>query len=253
MSKYARKEQVLEYIKGKKVCSIDELLDKFSVSVSTIHRDLNTLEREGRINKFYGKVTIKEESELYNSRIKLNVELKQRIAGKALQFVRNGDCIFLDNSTTAYYLADALCQSSIRNLLVVSNSALMIELFLNNNNIDFVSTGGKLHKDFNSFVGPQALKSIDDFNGTFFFFSTLSISLDGGISDVFSPDEIGVKKRMFENAKRSILLVDSTKFGKSSTVKCFDLQDVELIITDSSMNLPIIEEFQKIGVKLITA
>ncbi len=253
MSRYARKEQVLEYIKVKKVCPIEELLDKFSVSISTIHRDLNALEREGRINKFYGKVTIKEESELYNSRIKINVNLKRRIARRALEFVRNGDCIFLDNSTTAYYLAEALCASSIQDLIVVSNSALVIELFLKNKNIDFVSTGGKLNKDFNSFVGPQALTSIDDFNGTLFFFSTLSISMDGGISDVFSPDEISVKDKMFKNAKRSILLVDSTKFGKSSTVKWFDLNDIELIITDSNMNPQQITEFQKIGVQLVTA
>jgi len=253
MGKHERKEEILEHISHKRVCSVDELQDRFSVSLSTIHRDLNLLEREGRINKFYGKVTIKEESELFRSRIRVNVDLKRRIARKALSFIENGDCVFLDNSTTTYYLAEALCQSSYRNVMVVSNSALVIDLFLKDEHIGFVSTGGKLNKDFDSFVGPQALKTVDDFNGNKYFFSTLSVSKYGGISDVYSPDEIAVKTKMYRNAREAILLVDSTKFGRTSTVKWFELRDVKNIITDSKIEEQTLNEFRKMGINIVVA
>ncbi len=253
MSKYLRKEEVLSYIDERKVCSIDELQEKFDVSVSTIHRDLNILEREGRINKFYGKVTIKEEKDLYRSRIQVNVDLKRRIARKALEFINNGDCIFLDNSTTTYYLAEALCESAFRDILVVSNSALVIDLFLKNKNIDFVSTGGKLNKDFDSFIGPHALRAIENFNGNVYFFSTSCISIEGGISDVFSPDEISVKTKMFMNAKKSILLVDSTKFGKASTLKWFEMKDIHHIITDGKFPSDTVREFRESGIDIVVA
>lgn len=253
MGKYLRKEEVLDYIKEKRVCLIDELQEKFVVSLSTIHRDLNILEREGRINKFYGQVTIKEEKDLFRSRINVNVDLKRRIAKKAIEFVENGDCLFLDNSTTIYYFAEALCESSFQNIIVVSNSALILDLFLKNKNIDFVSTGGKLNKDFDSFVGPQALRAIEDFNGNKCFFSTLSISIEGGVSDVFSPDEISIKTKMFKRANRSFLLVDSTKVGKVSTIKWFDLKDIEYIITDIKIPDDQLRSFREAGINFILA
>ena len=251
MKKHFRKEEVLDYVKDRGVCSVEELQTRFAVSISTIHRDLNILEREGRINKFYGKVTIKDESELYRSRINVNVELKRRIARRALDFINNGDCVFIDNSTTTYYLAEALCESSFQDILVVSNSALVVDLFLKNKNIGFISTGGKLNKDFDSFIGPQAIRTIDDFNGNKYFFSSRSISIDGGVSDVYSPDELAVKNRMYGNARESFLLVDSTKFRMVSTVKCFDLKDVQNIITDSNIPVDVLREYRDLGFDVI--
>jgi DeoR/GlpR family transcriptional regulator of sugar metabolism len=253
MKKHFRKEEVLDYIKDRGVCSVDELQTRFAVSISTIHRDLNILEREGRIDKYYGKVTIKDESVLYRSRIRVNVELKRRVAQKALDYIENGDCLFLDNSTTTYYLAEALCESSFQDILVVSNSALVIDLFLKTKSIGFVSTGGKLNKDFDSFVGPQALRTINEFNGDKYFFSTSSISFEGGVSDVYSPDEIAVKNRMYRNARESYMLIDSTKFGQVSTVKWFELKDVRNIVTDNNAPNDTLQEFRDMGLNMIVA
>ena len=251
MSKYLRKEEILEYIKDKKVCTADELEGKFNISISTVHRDLNILEREGSISKFYGKVTVNEEKSLFKSRININIDLKRRIAQKAMEFIENGDCIFLDNSTTVYYLAEALCKSSFKNILVISNNAFISNLFLNNENIDLVSTGGKLNKELNCFAGPQAIKSIDNFNGNNFFLSTSCISIEGGISDIFYPDAIDVKTKMLQKSKESYLLVDSTKFGKISASKWFELKDVNHIITDSNILNEQLREFKNAGVDLI--
>jgi DeoR/GlpR family transcriptional regulator of sugar metabolism len=253
MTRYTRKEEIITHIKEKRVCAVEELQEKFAVSLSTIHRDLNLLEREGRINKYYGKVTLKEEKDFFHSRIKVNVELKRKMAKKALEFVENSDCIFLDNSTTVYYLAESLCTSFFKDVLVVSNSALTMELFLKNKYIDFVSTGGKLDKDFYCFVGPQALKALDDFNGNKFFFSTLSISPEGGISDIYFPDEISIKNKMHEKAQKSFLLVDSTKFGKVSTIKWFELRDVGHIITDSGISEEHLQRFRDMEIDIIVA
>ena len=69
-----------------------------------------------------------------------------------------------------YYLAEALCESAFRDILVVLKSTLVIDLFIKNKNNDFVSTGGKLNKDFDSFIVPQSLRAIENFNGNVYFF-----------------------------------------------------------------------------------
>ena len=252
MIQYIRKEEIIEYLKEKKVCSIEELQEKYTVSISTIHRDLNLLEREGRINKYYGKVAIKTEQNFYKSRIDVNVELKRGIAQKALSFIESGDCIFLDNSTTVYYLAEALCRSSFKNIIVVSNSAFISDLFFNTTDIDFIALGGKLHKDLNCYIGADAERVIKKFNGNKYFFSTSSISIAGGISDIYVPDENIIKVIMNKYSKVSYLLVDSTKFGKESTIKWFEISDVDHVITDSNLAKDQLRQFQTRGVEIIT-
>ncbi len=251
MSKHLRKEKILNYIEEKNVCSVEELLKVFKISMSTLHRDLNSLDREGRIDKFYGKVAVTEKKSLFKSRINVNVDLKIKIAKKAIQFINNGDCIFLDNSTTAYYLAKEICNSFYKNLLVISNNGFISDLFLNNNNIDFLITGGSLNKKLNCYVGPQAIRSINDFNANIFFLSTSDVSVKGEISDIFFPDVIDVKRRMLKNSKTSYLLVDSTKFGKISTAKWLNLKEVDHIITDSKISQREKENFKNKGIKLI--
>ena len=253
MSKYHRKEQILDYITRNNSSSIEELMKHFSVSVSTIHRDLNMLEREGRIEKEYGRAMLKEEKVLYRSRIDVNVELKKRIARKALQFIDNGDCIFLDNSTTCYYLAEALCRSSFSNILVISNSAFLSDLFLKNQNIELVITGGMLNKELNCFIGPQTIKTIDAFNGNKYFLSSSYISIRGGVSDIYHIDVIEVKLKMLQKSKESFLMIDSTKFGKIGASKYFELGDMDHIITDSKILESEVQAFKKTGIELIIA
>ena len=49
-----------------------------------------------------------------------------------MEFVEDGDCIFIDNSTTCYYFAEALSESNYRNIVLVTNSGIIPELFINN-------------------------------------------------------------------------------------------------------------------------
>ena len=252
MGKVRRKEDIYAFIMREKICSIESLLNEFDVSVSTIHRDLNVLEREGRISKFHGRVTIKEDDYSIESRMRVNIDLKQRIAGKALSFIESGDCLFFDDSTTVYQLARALCESNIRNVTVVSNGTRLLDLFLKTKNIDFFSTGGKLNDNFDNFIGPQALRTIEDFNGSKYFFSTSYISVEGGVSDLFSPDEMAIKTKMFEKSRETFLLADSTKFGKTSVVKLFDVNGIDHIISDSALHPDQRRRFEEAGIGLIT-
>jgi DeoR/GlpR family transcriptional regulator of sugar metabolism len=235
MNTQLRKDEIFEYVKEKRVSSIEELQEKFSLSLSTLHRDLNILQKEGRINKFYGKVAITVEQNFFNARKNINVELKKRIAKKALEFVNEGDCIFFDNSTTVYYLADVLCNCSKKNIVVVSNSAFISELFLSNKNINYVSTGGILNKELNCYVGPHAVSVINDFNANKFFLSCSGISVEASVSDIYIPDEQVLKLKMHEKSKESYLLADSSKIGKTSVIKWFELCDMDCIVTDAHM------------------
>jgi len=232
MNRSTRIDELFEYIKQNKVYEIQELQQLFDISLATLHRDLSVLRNEGKIEKYYGKVAIKVEQNYFNLRKDVNVDLKKRVAQQAFGFINEGDCLFLDNSTTVYYLTMLLCESALHNVVVVSNSAFISELFLGDKNISFVSTGGILNTDLNCFVGTHALDVIDDFNANKYFFSCSGLSSEAGISDIYVPDEFFIKKKMLKKSKESFLLVDSTKIGKTSIIKWFDIDAVDYIITD---------------------
>jgi DeoR family myo-inositol catabolism operon transcriptional repressor len=253
MDKFIRKEEIFGFIKENRICAVDELQRKYAISLSTLHRDLNELLREGRITKYYGKVAVTEEQNFFNARRTVNVELKKRIAQKALEFVTEGDCLFLDNSTTVYYLAELLCLSPLRNVVVISNSAFISDLFLANKNVDFVSTGGKLNKELNCYVGTHALHVIDDFNASKYFFSCSGLSVEGGISDIYIPDEQAIKDRMREKSRETFLLVDSSKIGRTSVIKWFEPNEVDHIITDNSIDGEILALIARSNPSLIVA
>ncbi len=256
MLQQTRKEEIIRLLQEKKEYLVEDLCKKFSVSLSTIHRDLNELEREGRIKKIHGGVLLNviEDIETRNTiRLKTNIDLKKRIANKALEFVNNGDCIFVDNSTTCYYFAKAIAESKIQDLLIITNSYLIPGLFTRNENIQVVSTGGYLLKEFNCFVGPMAITTIDKFNGDKFFLSTAAISIEGQLSDTFRPESDEIKREMYKRSRESICLVDSTKFGKIGQNRVFLISEINVIITDNSCSQETREEFIKIGKELVIA
>ena len=95
--------------------------------------------------------------------------------------------------------------------------------------------------------------AIEHFNGNKYFLSSASISIEGGISDIYVPEENVIKIKMHNFSKESFLLVDSTKFGKESTVKWFNTNDMDHIITDKGIDGKYIDQCQEKGIDLIIA
>ncbi|MCL5771284.1 MAG: DeoR/GlpR family DNA-binding transcription regulator [Actinobacteria bacterium] len=251
-----RKEEIIKLLKENKEYRIDKLCEYFGISLSSIHRDLNELKREGRIKKLHGIILpniIKDIETKNEIRLRTNIDLKKRITQKALEFVENDDCIFIDNSTTCYYFAEALSESNFRNLVIVTNSCIVPELFVNNEFIQVVSTGGLLLKELNCYVGPCAIDAINKFNGNKFFFSVAAISIKGELSDIYKPDADAVKREMLKKSENHICLIDSSKFNNTGQSIVFSLSEVDKLITDNDCDAQTREELISNGVELIIA
>jgi len=256
MLQTTRKEKIISLLQENKEYEIDKLCKYFDVSLATVHRDLNELEREGRVKKVHGGVLLNviEDIETRNIiRLRTNVKLKKKIAIKALEFVENGDCIFLDNSTTCYYFAKELSESKFTDIVIVTNSYLIPGLFIKKEDIQIVSTGGVLLRELNCFVGSCAIAAINEFNGNKFFLSTAAISIKGELSDIYRPDPDEVKRAMFKKSKEHICLVDSSKFGHIGQSKVFSLSEMDKIITDNNCNKGKRRDFANVGKELIIA
>ena len=249
----SRKDKILELLKKNKGYSTKRLSNSLDIPISTIHRDLNELAEEDKIIKTYGGVKIKLDN-VFANRLELNSEKKIEIAKKSLELINDGDSLFLDNSTTCYYLAREISISDFKNLVIITNSYLIPGLFNHRDDMRVISTGGDYFSSHECFAGSITLQTIREFNGNISFFSISAISIEMGLSDIPNDLMIGdFKKEMAARSKENICLVDSTKFNKIAPRKFYSINDVDKIITDSGIDEETIKSFEKINKEILIA
>ena len=230
-----RLEIIKEIVKQDKKLYVSKLSEKFDVTEETIRRDLEKLEKEGLVTRTYGGAILnndkKNEERKFFKRESGNEDLKKAIALKALDYITPGITLAADSSTT---VTEVL--SSIRDrddITVITNSVEgLIEL--SDSNINVLATGGILKHNLKSLQGSIAKSTILNYNVDIAFLSCKAIDMKKGIMDC-NESESELKKLMRKQADKTVLLIDHTKFNKSSFIKVFDFKDIDMIITDECL------------------
>ena len=226
-----RQEKILDILREQKSCSVAYLAKELRYSEPTIRRDLTVLSNEMKIKKTFGGAVFldKYPSAIPNKvRLKENLALKDRIAAHASRLIEDNMTLFLAESTTVERLLPYL--HSHKGLTVITNS-VEIPLKLSATDINVFSTGGKLLHNSNSYVGEFARKMIQGMNADLMFFSVRGLSERGKLTTSSTDDD--VISAMMENAKKTCLLIDSSKFGNVYPYTLCKINEVDTIVTDS--------------------
>ena len=156
---------IVDYVKAKKRCTLAHLMQKFKVSSATIHRDVAELVAAGHLERVRGGVAFFPRTEAaptafgtFHDRASVNREAKERIAARALEYVTEGDILFLDSSSTTAALASAIAARAFTNITLVTNSVAIMENFHKMpRNYVLIALGGNYDPQLNSFLGSSAL------------------------------------------------------------------------------------------------
>ena len=233
--KTVQEKNVLEILETQQYASVDELAAALCVSTSTIRRTLETLQQKGLVTRTHGGVKINSDNNFspsFTFRIHQNSFEKKKIALSAIKLIKNGDIIFLDGSTSAFYIAEYL--KEFENIRVITNGIDTLSL-LSKNKILAYSTGGQVSSENPSvLVGRYAEDMICNFHADIAFFSAQAMDNDGEIYDCFE-DEIFLRRAMIKNAKTKVFLCDNTKVGKTSSYHLCSLKDVDYIASNLSL------------------
>jgi len=232
MLKNEREQEILSALRSAGYLSVRQLSQSLYISESTVRRVLTALEREGYIRRSYGGAEILTRHSYapsFNARTHQNPEAKKIIARKAAGLVSDGSIVFLDQSSTAFYLALELL--SKRTLTVMTNNTEILSL-LAQTDFTVLSSGGRLcESNRMCLVDAEAERSFRSIYADLAFFSTKSLSADGIISDC-NREEISVRNAMLHNAARKIFLCDSTKLDTRSAYRQCTLEDVDHLISE---------------------
>lgn len=233
------------------VVSVSKLAAEIGVTEETIRRDLEKLERREALRRTHGGAVSIDETTYELSlekRKATNVPEKQKLAIIAANLVFSGDTIFLDASTTTFFMAKEL--KKLKNITVITNSLRVATELSRCEHIKVISVGGIMSPN-QSFVGSLAEKCIrENYFANKMFFSAKGIAPDIGILES-NESECGIKQNMLMNSKTKYFICDSAKIGMVSFAKLASLQDIDGLITDAELD----DEFKLIlkenGVTLI--
>ena len=230
--KDTQEREILDILRSRKRADIDELASLLYVSTSTVRRKLTALQQKGLITRTHGGAQINDECDFFPSftfRSHQNCLEKKKIALTAIKLVKNGDLIFLDGSTSAFFIAEYL--TSFKNIKVVTNGIDTLSL-LSRNKISAYSTGGLISPVNGSvLIGKHAEHTIEQFHADIAFVSAQSVGSDGEIYDCFE-DENALRNVMRSHAAKSVFLCDGTKFGRSSQYRLCSLGEFDCMVCD---------------------
>ncbi len=218
------------------VLKVTDLARQYNLSASTVRRKLDELEKDGLITRTHGGVKSVEDDLTVTSfatRVHTNVAEKRRIALKAIKLIREGDVIFLDASSTTYFLTEYLNEFS--KIKVITNGIDTLAA-LAAKGISAYSTGGKVSRESPSvLVGQFARNAVYGVHADVAFFSVHGINENGEIFDTNqSCNEI--TSCMIKCSDKVVCLCDNTKIGKSGAFKVCDVSDVDYVVCDRDVS-----------------
>jgi DeoR/GlpR family transcriptional regulator of sugar metabolism len=195
--------------------TVAEVEARFGVSAMTARRDLADLERRGIARRTHGGAVLPTASaheDSFARRLTVDTAAKQRLAGVATESLSSGETVFLDSSTTSYFVARRMIESGLAATVLTNSLPIMELLFEEGRNLELISMGGSLRRLTRSFVGPAAVRTIQTYFADRLFLSVKGITEAGALTDA-DPLEAEVKRTMIEQAGESTVLVDASKFG----------------------------------------
>ena len=231
-----RQKRILQHINDNGVAHVADLSREFNVTEETIRRDMAKLETKGLLVKTYGGAISPTGSSTdfsLEKRKRLNNESKIKIAKRAVNFISEGDTIFLDASTTTLALAREM--KSIKDITVITNSLLAVNELIGCEGIKVIGTGGFAGTN-QSFVGNAAEECIlKNYFADKVFFSSKGVSAEGGILES-NEFECGVKRAMIKNSSVKFYLCDKDKIGSAGYLRLAEFSELDFLITDGRID-----------------
>ena len=250
--KVERRAQIADLINQQRTITNAELMERFGISIETVRRDLDYLEKQGVLRKVYGgavvNVSLNTEAE-YASRSKTNLPQKNAIAKEAAALICPGDGVYLGVGTTVQAMVRYM--KNIPNLTVFTNALRTAVELSDIPGCTVIVPGGQLREKELTLSGYPSQENLALFNVDKAFIGIGGIT-EAGVTD-FHMDEASIHRQLIANARQAIVLADSEKLGTRAVVNVCALEQVDMIITDSGAPKHLVKELEQAGVRVVIA
>ncbi len=248
-----RQQEILRRARLAGRVDVVTLAAELDVTTETIRRDLTSLERAGVLRRVHGGAIPVERlgfEPALAARDEVMTAEKERIAKAALAELPEDGSVIIDAGTTTGRLVQVLPLD--RELTVVVNSPPLATALAARANLNVIMLGGRLRGKTLATVDDWALRPLDRLNGDVAFMATNGCSLARGLTTP-DPAEAAIKRAMVGAAQRSVLLADHTKFGNTYLATFAELSEIDVLITDTGLDVALAADVAAAGPEVIRA
>ena len=246
---------ILELLEKRGALTAREAAAALDVSAPTIRREFKRLADSGTVRRVHGRIEQIDPEHDTSLPLALRRQwftvVKERLARRVAQELPESGAIFVDGGSTTAHLAMFLDSPKLR---IITNSlalnALFMEKFPLSGGPEVMLTGGVVDRKSAILLGPEAERCVRNFCAECAVIS--GTALDGEFLYDNQDAAAALQNLMIANAKRTIVVADSSKLGKSAMCRSERVEKISLVVTDFNPEThDTVAELRRRGVKVI--
>ena len=234
--------------------TVTELADAFSVSADTVRRDLDLLAKRGAVARTYGGAVtmagLATTDTSFSDRSLVHRDEKQRIAAAAAMRIADGETVILNGGTTTLAVARAL--GVRRNLTIVTNHLRVPAALPPGAVRDVYLLGGSCRLASHVTIGPVTFPGTEGISADVAVIGVGGVAARAGLTTT-NLQEAQMMAEMIASAQRTIVVADSSKFGRSAFAHITRLDGIEILITDRPPEPDLHDALAAASVELVVA
>ncbi|MBT0669826.1 DeoR/GlpR transcriptional regulator [Novosphingobium profundi] len=245
-----RRARILEIARSAGRVEVDDLAARLDVTPQTIRKDLNVLAQQALLSRVHGGAVVTSGviNLEYDTRRAVASDAKARIGAAAASLIPDGASLFINIGTTTEAVAANFAHH--RNLMVISNNLNVVDTLSAHPALDLVCVGGKVRTGDRAIVGALAMRFIENFRVDYALIGISALAPDGSLLD-FAIDEVEVSQTIIRNARKVILVADSSKVGRSAPVRVCGMEAIDFFVSDTISDPDLRHACERGGVTVI--
>lgn len=246
-----RRNKIVEIVNKQGKVRVNQLSKMFDISEVTIRNDLAKLESMGMLERVHGGAVSTYRAYYRMSvvdRMKTNENEKRNIAKKVASMISDYETLMISSGTTSLYVLEEL--KGLKDLTIVTNAVYFSQEVANLRDFNIILLGGILEPKDQLTYGDDVINQLKRYKADKLILSVDGVSSEDGIS-TYHYLESEINRQMIARAKKTIVVADYTKIGRTSFAHISPLEDIDILVTNHNANEDDIQEIKDRGVEVI--
>ena len=246
-----RRREILNILDKEGKARVTSLARRFSISEVTIRNDLTEMEKEGLLERVHGGAVSTYKTYYRKNiveRLQTNMEEKLRIAAGVVEFIDDGDTLLLNSGTTTMYVVQKL--KNKKGLTILTNSIeIAYEAGMNGSNIQVLLLGGNINHQFRFTYGDDTIQQLKKYKADKLILAADGVNAVEGITTHYHL-EAEVARVMIERVKKTIVVADYTKIGRTGFACIAAADRIDCLVTDNNAPKDEISALGEMGIEV---
>lgn len=250
--KIRRRDLIQQVVQERGGVSVGALAEMLGVSTQTIRRDLEILCDDESVRRAHGRIELAEHrlNTPFEQRAGTNLAGKRAIAEYAASLIPNGATLFISIGSTALSVARALHRR--KELTVITNNMSAAMALCEEVSNRIIVPGGEIRLPDRDFIGEEVVDFFGRYRAEFAIIGTAGVDTDGRLLE-FHQAEVRASARMRDNAQKTILVIDRSKFGRLAPAVGGNIADVDHVVCDRAPARAFTDLVEKLGDRIVFA